>query len=156
MRRRDATGAEPPADRPRPVGDDGYARLAALRAGIRRYLAWAEQRAREHGMTPAQVQLALAVRSCDDPAGPTLTELADTLLLRHHSVVGLVDRAALAGLVERVRDDARPTHVHVRLTAEGAERLEALSLLHLRWLEQHAPELAETWAAFGPPPPTAG
>jgi DNA-binding MarR family transcriptional regulator len=153
MRSDDDAAAEPGRDGPPPVGDAGYARLADLRAGIRRYLAWAEQRAREHGMTPAQVQLALAVRACPDPAGPTLTELADTLLLRHHSVVGLVDRAALAGLVERVRDERRPTHVHVRLTAEGARTLEALSVLHLRWLERHAPDLAATWAAFLPPGP---
>lgn len=150
MRSDDDAAADDSRDRPQPVGDAGYARLADLRAGIRRYLAWAEQRAREHGMTPAQVQLALAVRACPDPAGPTLTELAETLLLRHHSVVGLVDRAAAAGFVARVRDERRPTHVHVRLTAEGVRRLEELSVLHLAWLEQHAPGLAATWGAFVP------
>jgi DNA-binding MarR family transcriptional regulator len=150
MRVPDTGDPEPASDHPSaPVGDAGYAQLAALRAGIRRYLAWAERRAREHGMTPAQVQLALAVRSHDDPAGPTLTELADRLLLRHHSVVGLVDRAEHAGLVERMRDYARPTHVHVRLTSKGAERLETLSLLHLRWLSKHAPEITDAWGSFG-------
>lgn len=133
------------------VGDAGYAQLAALREGIRRYLAWAEQRAREHGLTPAQVQLALAVRAYDDPAGPTLTELAETLLLRHHSVVGLVDRTAQAGMVERVRDSERQSRVHVRLTAGGAERLEALSALHLEWLAEHGSELAAVWDSFGAP-----
>src|SRR4051794_18455983 len=130
------------------VGEDDYARLAALRAGIRRYLAWAEQQAHAHGLTPAQVQLALAVRSHDDPAGPTLTELADTLLLRHHSVVGLVDRAEEAGLVERVRDAERATHVPVRRSAEGAELLETLSVLNLQWLGEHAGELASVWESF--------
>jgi DNA-binding MarR family transcriptional regulator len=137
---------------PRPVGETGYARLAELRAGIRRYLAWAEQRAREHGMTPAQVQLALAVRSYGVPAGPTLTELADTLLLRHHSVVGLVDRAEDAGLVERARDAEQPTRVHVRLTSDGTQRLETLSALHLEWLAEHGPDLADVWASFGKAP----
>jgi DNA-binding MarR family transcriptional regulator len=131
------------------VGDAGYAQLAALRAGVRRYLAWAEQRAREHGMTPAQVQLALAVRSHGDPAGPTLTELADTLLLRHHSVVGLVDRAEEAGLVERARNREQQSRVHVRLTPAGAERLETLSALHLAWLAEHGPELGAVWGSFG-------
>lgn len=140
----------PPDDRPALVVDDaGYARLAALRAGIRRYLAWAEQRAREHGMTPAQVQLGLAVRSHADPAGPTLTELADTLLLRHHSVVGLVDRAEGAGLVARARDREQPSRVHVTLTAAGAERLDTLSALHLEWLAEHGDELAAVWGSFG-------
>jgi len=133
-----------------PVDEAGYARLADLRAGIRRYLAWAEQRAREHGMTPAQVQLALAVRSHADPAGPTLTELADTLLLRHHSVVGLVDRAEQAGLVLRERDSQHQSRVRVLLTPEGAERLETLSALHLAWLAEFGPELAEVWGSFAP------
>ena len=132
-----------------PVDEAGYARLADLRAGIRRYLAWAELRARDHDMTPAQVQLALAVRAHADPAGPTLTELADTLLLRHHSVVGLVDRAELAGLVRRERDPQHQSRVHVRLTPEGAERLETLSALHLAWLAEFGPELAEVLDSFG-------
>jgi DNA-binding MarR family transcriptional regulator len=140
-----------PATRPGTVDENGYAQLAALRAGIRRYLAWAEERAREHGMTPAQVQLALAVRSHADPAGPTVTELADTLLLRHHSVVGLVDRAELAGLVGRVRDPEHRSRVHVRLTPEGEERLQTLSVLHLEWLAEVGPQLAEVWGSFGVP-----
>jgi DNA-binding MarR family transcriptional regulator len=131
-----------------PVDDARFAQLAALRAGIRRYLAWAEQRARDHGMTPAQVQLALAIRAHDDPAGPTLTELAETLLLRHHSVVGLVDRAEHNGLVERRRDPEHQTLVHVRLTAAGAARLETLSALHLEWLAEHGAEIGDVWRSF--------
>lgn len=132
------------------VDDNQYAQLAALRAGIRRYLAWAEERAREHDMTPAQIQLALAVRAHPGPAGPTLTELADTLLLRHHSVVGLVDRAEHAGFVARERDDRQPTRVHVRLTPEGRRRLERVSALHLAWLGEHGSELGGVWASFDP------
>jgi len=151
-RRRSATRRKPSTPPAAPVDDAGYARLAELRAGIRRYLAWAEQRAREHDMTPAQVQLALAVRSHPDPAGPTLTELAATLLLRHHSVVGLVDRAEDAGLVQRERDSEHPSRVHVRLTAEGASRLEALSELHLAWLAEFGPGLAQIWGSFDATP----
>ena len=134
---------------PEAVDAEDYARLAALRAGIRTYLAWAEQRAREHDMTPAQVQLALAIRAHGDDGGPTVTELADTLLLRYHSVVGLIDRAEHAGLVERARDPEHQSRVRVRLTDEGAERLERLSVLHLGWLADHGPEVADVWAAFG-------
>jgi DNA-binding MarR family transcriptional regulator len=136
-------------NREREVDAAGYAQLAALRAGIRTYLAWAEQRAREHEMTPAQVQLALAIRAHGDADGPTVSELADTLLLRHHSVVGLIDRAENAGLVTRARDAEHQSRVHVRLTTEGADRLERLSALHLQWLAEHGQDIADVWRTFG-------
>lgn len=148
-RRQDPEGApESPAHEP--VDMAGYAQLAALRAGIRTYLAWAEQRAREHEMTPAQVQLALAIRAHGDTDGPTVSELADTLLLRHHSVVGLIDRAENAGLVARARHPEHQSRVQVRLTTEGATRLERLSALHLEWLAEHGQGIADVWGAFGP------
>ena len=132
----------------RSVGDEGYAQLAALRLALRTYLAWAEERAREHGMTPAQVQLGLAIRAWPEPGGPSLTDLAETLLLRHHSVVGLVDRAAAGGLVQRKRDPELASRVRVTLTEEGAERLEELSALHLEWLREHGFRIGEIWSAF--------
>lgn len=131
-----------------PSGDD-IERLARLRAGLRGYLAWAEERAREHGLTPAQFQLALAVLASPDPDGPTLTELAETLLLRHHSVVGLVDRAEVAGLVTRTRDRDLHSRVHVALTAGGREQVQALAGLHLRELAALAPQMQALWGAFG-------
>jgi DNA-binding MarR family transcriptional regulator len=142
--------ADPSATLVQMAADRDFAQLAALRAGIRRYLAWAEQRARAHDMTPAQVQLALAVRAHPDPAGPTMTELAETLLLRHHSVVGLVDRAEDRGLVLRARDPNQQTLVHVRLTDLGARRLATLSKLHAEWLAKHGAEIGDVWASFAP------
>jgi DNA-binding MarR family transcriptional regulator len=133
-----------------PVDDQDFAQLAGLRLGIRRYLAWAEQQARDHGLTPAQVQLALAVQVHDDPAGPTMKALAETLLLRHHSVVGLVDRAQENGLVERVRDTETETLVHVRLTKLGARRLAEVSELHVAWLAEHGADIGRLWGSFKP------
>jgi DNA-binding MarR family transcriptional regulator len=98
------------------------------------------------------VQLALAVRAHEDLAGPTLTQLAEILQLRHHRVVGLVDRAEGAGLVERVRDREHLARVHVRLTPGGADRLARLSALHLAWLEEHGPDLARVWGSFATSP----
>jgi DNA-binding MarR family transcriptional regulator len=144
-----AHAAPPERDRAvAPIGEADWTHLAELRAGLRRYLAWAEERAREHDLTPAQVQLALAIRSHPEPCGPTLTELAATVLLRHPSAVGLVDRAERTGLVRRERDPDHHSRVHVRLTASGADRLETLSRLHLAWLSEHGPALARLWSAF--------
>src|SRR3954452_17414480 len=96
--------------------DEDYRRLLELRTGLRRFLRWSERRAAEAGLTPAQHQLLLAIRGYPDPRGPTIGDVADSLLLRHHSAVGLVDRAATAGLVERGPDSDSQSVVRLRLT----------------------------------------
>jgi len=135
---------------PPPGGDEAYRRLAVLRSSLRSYLAWAEDKAREHGLTAAQFQLALAVHVSAGEDGPTMTELADALLLRHHSVVGLVDRAEEAGVVERVRHPEQPSRVHVRLTDEGVARFRMIADQHLQELAQLAPHMQALWGAFAP------
>jgi DNA-binding MarR family transcriptional regulator len=147
-REQKSAAERPPAPAQRAVDGADYARLAALRAGVRSYLAWAEQCANEHGLTPAQVQLALAVRASEDPDGPTLTELAQALMLRHHSVVGLVDRAEQAGLVQRMRDDVQLSRVHVQITSRGTQLLEAITAQHLQWLAEFGADLGALWASF--------
>src|SRR5579875_886360 len=128
--------------------DEAYERLLALRTGLRRFLRWSEQQAASAGLTPAQHQLLLAIRGHPDPRGPTIGELADYLLLRHHSAVGLVDRADAAGLVTRARDDHDHRVVRLRLTEDGAERLEALSALHLQEIERLSLDVAAVWAGL--------
>ncbi|HEU0240368.1 MAG TPA: DUF488 family protein [Micromonosporaceae bacterium] len=123
------------------LSDVVYARLLALRTGLRQFERWSEQQAQAAGLTPAQHQLMLAIRGHTDRRGPTIRDVADYLLLRHHSVVGLVDRADAAGLVCRVRDEDDHRVVRLRLTTAGAERLERLSALHLEELERLAARL---------------
>ena len=81
--------------------DDDYRRLLELRTGLRQFLHWSEQQASAVGITPAQHQLLLAIRGHPGRDAPTIGDVADALLLRHHSAVGLVDRAVAAGLVDR-------------------------------------------------------
>jgi DNA-binding MarR family transcriptional regulator len=127
--------------------DEDYSRLLAFRTGLRRYLHWAEERAAEAGITPAQHQLLLAVRGLG-PDPPTVGDLAAELLLRHHSAVELLDRAEAGDLVRRIpdRDDHRV--VRVRLTAKGARRLQALASLHLAELSRLAPAMRPIWDAL--------
>ncbi|MGZ6980094.1 MAG: MarR family transcriptional regulator, partial [Acidimicrobiia bacterium] len=75
------------------VSDRDYQRLLEFREGLRRFLHWSEEQAVAVGLTPAQHQLLLAVRGHPHRRGPTIGDLADSLMLRHHSAVGLVDRA---------------------------------------------------------------
>lgn len=121
--------------------DQDYADLLEFRATLRRFEQWSEERAREAGLTPAQHQLLLAIKGHPDRRGPTIRELAKWLASRHHSVVGLVDRAAAAGLVERAPDRTDGRVVRVRLTRLGNRRIDRLSAVHLRQLRSLAPLL---------------
>ncbi len=125
-----------------------YARLLRLRTGLRRFLHWSEQQAKEAGLTAAQHQLLLAIRGHEDERGPTVGDVAEALLLRHHSAVGLVDRAEKSGLVTRHVDDQDQRVVRLRLTALGARRLRQLSKPHLEELARLAPRFRTLWSGL--------
>ncbi|HXB38761.1 MAG TPA: MarR family transcriptional regulator [Acidimicrobiales bacterium] len=136
--------------------DADYEDLLTLRTGLRRFLRWSEQQSEENGLTPAQHQLLLAIRGHSDRRGPTIGEVADYLLLRHHSAVGLIDRADAAGLVERVRDPDDHRVVRLQLTAMGTKRLETLSAQHLEELQRLALKLPSAWRGLMPHQPLHG
>ncbi len=136
-----------PARRPRTPTDLDYQRLLDFRTTLRRFLHWSEEQARGADLTPAQHQLLLAIRGHADPRGPSVGEVADYLVLRHHSAVGLIDRAASAGLVLRVPDPRRPGTVRLALTELGERRLEDLAAVTLEELERLAPTIEAYWRA---------
>jgi DNA-binding MarR family transcriptional regulator len=128
----------------RKLSDADLGRLLAFRDGLRRFLHWSEEQARAAGLTPAQHQLLLAVRGHD--GDPSVGDVADHLLLKHHSAVELVDRAAAAGLVRRVTDPDDHRVVRLRLTAAGERRLGHLAAAHLEELERSVPRFTALWA----------
>jgi DNA-binding MarR family transcriptional regulator len=140
----------PAAARTRAIQDEDYRQLLEFRTGLRRFVRWSEEQARSVGLSPAQHQLMLAVRGHPDPRGPTIGEVADHLLLRHHSAVELVDRAEAAGLVRRRpdRDDQRIVRLH--LTARGADKLRRLTAVTLEELVRLSPGLQPLWAGLEP------
>jgi DNA-binding MarR family transcriptional regulator len=153
------SGSDAPQARRKPTDAD-YKRLLELRSGLRRFLRWSEEHAKASGLTPAQHQLLLAIRGHPDDRGPTVGDVAAYLLLRHHSAVGLVDRAEDAGLVVREPDTQNHSAVRLRLTDRGAEQLEALSAQHLDELAHLAPTMHALWEALehgrdGAPHPAA-
>ena len=120
--------------------DEDYQELLRLRTGLRRFLHQSETWAKEAGLTPAQHQLMLAIRGHPINGRPTISDVAGYLLLRHHSVVELVDRAVLAGLVKRDQDSNDARLVRLSLTPSGHRCLERLSernLGELRRLADH-------------------
>jgi DNA-binding MarR family transcriptional regulator len=123
------------------LSDDDYRRLFAFRSSLRRFLHWSEQEAQAHGVTAAQHQLLLAIAGSGDQQGPTIGDIAEALLLKHHSAVGLIDRAEAGGLVRRTADPRDHRVVRLALTARGRKRLEVLSRAHLEELHRIAPAL---------------
>jgi DNA-binding MarR family transcriptional regulator len=129
--------------------DEDYRHLLSLRTGLRRFLRWSERQARKAGLTPRQHQLLLAVRGHPGPVAPTIGEAGGYLLLRHHSVVGLVDRAAAAGLLRRVADPHDHRVVRLELTPLGSRRLADLSAAHLEELRRLRGSLEPLWEGLG-------
>ncbi len=129
-------------DRPDPpLSDSDYRSLAEFRHALRRFLAFSEQAARDHGLTPAQHQLLLAIRGHAGPSDPSTSELAEVLQLRLHSTGELADRAVDNGLVTRRADPADARRSLLSLTDEGRAQLDELSLLHRRELRRFRVEL---------------
>ena len=120
----------------RTPSDRDYQHLLRFRTELRRFLRWSEEQAQTEGLTPAQHQLLLAVRGSTDPLGATIKEVADALLLKHHTATELVDRAEAAELLRRERDDEDHRVVRVHITRAGAGKLARLSRQHLAELQR--------------------
>lgn len=118
-----------------------YAMLLEFRTALRRFLRWSEDQARHAQLTPTQHQLLLAIKGHADRRGPTIGEIADYLGVRHHSAVGLTDRAVESGLIRRNRDSEDARAVRITLTDLGEQRISQLSELHLAELGRLAPLL---------------
>jgi DNA-binding MarR family transcriptional regulator len=132
------------------LSDRDYRRLLAFRTDLRRFLHWSEEQAGDEDVTPAQHQLLLAIRGHDDARGPTIRDVARSLLLRHHSAVGLVDRAVTAGLVRRAPDRADRRVIRLALTSRGHIVLDRLAERHLEELGRLADRIGPLLAGFTP------
>jgi DNA-binding MarR family transcriptional regulator len=111
-----------------------YEALARFRYALRRFLRFAEEGAREVGLTPQQHQLLLAIKGQPGKEWAYISELAEALQIRHHAAVMLVDRCEHACWVERRPDPADRRQVRVSLSLQGEEILDRLSERNLREL----------------------
>jgi DNA-binding MarR family transcriptional regulator len=113
-----------------PLTKPDFEALARFRFGIRRYLRFSEETVRQHGTTPQQYQLMLALKGFPGRDWALVRELAEGLQLRHHTVVELINRAQSQGLVQRTADPDDARAVRVVLTEQGEELLGRLAALH--------------------------
>jgi DNA-binding MarR family transcriptional regulator len=131
------------------VSQSEYETLAAFRHALRQFLFFSEEAAKSVGLTPRQHQALLAIKGFPDQSGMTIGTLADRLKLKHHSVVGLIDRLSAQKLVKRSnsKDDGR--QVYVTLTRRGSAMLEKLSAAHRAELRRIGPEIRSLLEQLG-------
>lgn len=114
---------------------EDYAALAAFRKALRKFVRLTEERARDAGLSPQQHQVLLAIRARTDRDWASVGEIADSLQLKHHATVGLVDRCQTAGLVERAADPDDRRVVRVVLTSKGQNQLDTITSENLVGLQ---------------------
>ena len=128
--------------------DANYAALAEFRYALRKFLAFSESAAKQVGLTSQQHQALLALKGFAQDGTLSVGDLAERLLIRHHSAVELVDRLAKLDLVERSADPADGRRALIRMTETGETRLRELSSIHVQELRSIGPALAAMLAPF--------
>ena len=120
---------------------EDYARLAAFRHALRRFLRFSELAAAAVGLTSQHYQAMLVLRGCPEDRRITIADLAQQLLIKHNSAVELVDRLVREDLAVREASSADRRKVELRLTARGREVLAKLAALHRAELQRVGPVL---------------
>ncbi len=120
-----------------------YEALASFRYALRQFLRFSENSAESVGLTPQQHQALLAIKGFPGRDRLTVSELAERLQIRHHSAVGLADRLAAQGLVERQPSTTDRRQVYVALSEKGLDLLEQLSAAHKEELRRIGPQLRQ-------------
>jgi DNA-binding MarR family transcriptional regulator len=136
------------APRSRVIVKADYQALAEFRHALRQFLDFSQDAARRAGLTPQQHQALLAIKGYPERDEVTVRELADRLLLRHHSVVELIDRLENLGLLRRRADPNDGRRVRVALTAKAERRLADLSATHLEEIRRLGPSLGMLLGRF--------
>jgi DNA-binding MarR family transcriptional regulator len=114
------------------------AELAEFRYQLRTFLSFSESASEKFGIAAQQYQLMQVIGATAEGQVTSISYLADRMILRHNSMVELVDRAERAGLVARRNDASDLRRSLVELTPEGWSILQKLVALHLEELQKHA------------------
>jgi DNA-binding MarR family transcriptional regulator len=126
-----------------------YRALAEFRHALRQFLAFSEAAAAEAGLTPAQHQALLAIKGMPEgQSGVSVGELAQWLMVRPHSCVGLVERLVALDLVLNRADHQDKRRVVLKLTAKAERKLATLSAVHRDELRRRSGALGHLLSAI--------
>ena len=122
-------------------GTVNYEALAEFRFQLRRFLAFSEANTRKNNLTSQQYQALLTIKGLSAPHDyMSVGELADFLLVKHHTAVGLIDRMVKSGLLKRFRDSGDGRRIQVMLTRKGEQQLS--NVAELNWAELRSRKLS--------------
>jgi DNA-binding MarR family transcriptional regulator len=128
---------------------------ARFRHQLRLFDRFTEEASLAVGITVTQYQLLLQVNGRPDRDWALVGELAECLVLRHHTAVELVSRCEAAGLVRREREKDDQRKVRVLLTTAGERAVERVARSHFQEL-QRLQEHIRAALAHGLPKPDLG
>lgn len=125
-----------------------YVALAEFRHCLRRFLDFSQRAARDFGLAPQQHQALLSIMGKPGDGLMTISELADHLMIKHHSAVELIDRLEAIDLVRRQPDETDRRRVLLSLTPAAQDLLARMSSVHLEELRRIGPQLASLLAGL--------
>jgi DNA-binding MarR family transcriptional regulator len=126
---------------PRELTAGDYIALAEFRFQIRRFVYFSESAARSTGLNPQHHQLLLVLKGLPKGVEPNIGEVAQRLLIRHHSAVELIDRLAERRLLRKRPSSEDRRRVLLEITASGEAILRKLSLIHRAQLKSVGSDL---------------
>lgn len=107
-----------------------YAQLASFRHALRGFLRFSELSAANEGLTSQHYQAMLVLRGWRDGEPVSIADLAQHLVIKHNSAVGLVNRLVNEGLVVREHSIVDRRKVELRLSPRGKMVLARLAAMH--------------------------
>ena len=131
--------------KPSAAKDELVAR-ARFRHQLRLFERFTEEACTEAGVTMPQYLLLLQVAGRPERDWASVGELAECLVLRHHTAVELTGRCEAAGLVVRERDEGDQRKVRVRLTPDGTKAVRRIVRAHEQELERLLEHMGEALA----------
>jgi DNA-binding MarR family transcriptional regulator len=127
-----------------------YAQLASFRLALRGFLRFSEAAAAQAGLSSQHYQAMLILRGWPDDQPVSINDLAQQLLIKHNSAVGLVDRLASEGLVVRAPSTADRRKVELRLSPRGRQVLAKLAAVHRGELRRIGPIMKRFFSELTP------
>ena len=118
-----------------------YQALAEFRFQIRKFLHFSDLAIAAAGLERAQYQLMLTIKGLPPELRPRIRDVANRMLIQHHSAVELVNRLESGGFVRRERAEGDRREVLLALTPKGERVLAELALHHHQELQDAAPAL---------------